>query len=66
MHIVELGQAERVHQNWAVLHQEGSSVLHHLMEQSLVEGSELLLVGTAHRMEVGQSGLAQEVQDCTC
>ena len=38
MHILELGQDEWVPQNSVVLRQGGSSELHHLMEQCLVEG----------------------------
>jgi len=70
MHILELGQREWVLQISVVLHQEDNSGLHHLMEQCLVEGLELLgVVGeedTAHHMEVGLSDLVQGVQDCIC
>ncbi len=41
-----------MHQNLVVLHQEGSSAPHQLMEQCLVEGLELVVVHTAHHMEV--------------
>jgi len=65
MHILELGQGEWVHQNSVVLRQGGNSELHHLMEQCLVEGLELLGVvvveDTAHHMEVGLSDLVQGV-----
>ena len=66
MHILELGQDEWVHQNSVVLRQGGSSELHHLMEQCLLEGLELLGVvvvveDTAHHMEVGLSDLVQGV-----
>ena len=68
MHILELGQCEWVLQNSVVLHQGDNSELHHLMEQCLVEGLELLGVvvveDTAHHMEVGLSDLVQGVQDC--
>ena len=69
MHILMLQQGELVCQNLVVLHQGGSSELHHLMEQCLVDGSELLGVGvgvvdTARHMEVGQLDLVQGVQDC--
>ena len=69
MHILMLQQGEWVRQNLVVLHQGGSSELHHLMEQCLVEGSELLgvvvvVVDTAPHMEVGQHDLVQGVQDC--
>jgi hypothetical protein len=68
MYILGLAQGEWVHQNLVVLHQGGNSELHHLMEQCLVEGSELLGVvveeDTAHHMEVGLSDLVQVVQDC--
>ena len=64
IHILELGQCEWVLQNSVVLHQGGNSELHHLMEQCLVEGWELLGVvveDTAHHMEVGLSDLVQGV-----
>jgi hypothetical protein len=70
MHILMLQQGEWVHQNLVVLHQGGSSELHHLMEQCLVEGSELpgvvvvVVVDTAPHMEVGLLDLVQGVQDC--
>jgi len=68
MHILMLQQGGWVRQNLVVLHQGDSSELHHLMEQCLVEGSELLgvvvVVNTASRMEVGQLDLVQGVQDC--
>lgn len=68
MHILELGQGEWVHQNSVVLHQGDNSELHHLMQQCLVEGSELLGMvveeDTAHHMEVGPSDLVQGVPDC--
>jgi hypothetical protein len=68
MHTLELGQGEWVHQNSVVLCQGDNSELHHLMEQFLVEGSELLgavvEVDTAHHMEVGLYDLVQGVQDC--
>jgi len=68
MHILELGQCEWALQNSVVLHQGDNSELHHLMEQCLVEGLELLGVvvveDTAHHMEVGLSDLVQGVQDC--
>jgi hypothetical protein len=38
MHKLETGQVGWVHQNSVVLHQGGSSVLRHLMDQCLVEG----------------------------
>jgi len=58
-----------VRQNLVVLHQGDSSELHHLMEQCLVEGSELLgvvvvVVDIAPHMEVGLLDLVQGVQDC--
>ena len=66
MHILMLQQGGWVRQNLVVLHQGDSSELHHLMEQCLVEGSELLgvvvvVVDIAPHMEVGQLDL---VQDC--
>ena len=69
MHILMLQQGGWVRQNLVVLHQGDSSELHHLMEQCLVEGSELLgvvvvVVDIAPHMEVGQLDLVQEVQDC--
>ena len=68
MHILMLQQGEWMSQNLVVLHQVDSSELHHLMEQCLVEGLELLgvvvVVDIASHTEVGQLDLVQGVQDC--
>jgi len=67
MHILMLQQGEWVRQNLVVLHQGGSSELYYLMQQCLVEGSELLgvvvVVNTASRMEVGQLDLVQALRE---